>query len=476
MASFRFYYRGKKEKGKVSVRLIHNSLDCTISTPYYTLKEYWIYKTTKNGKSTYKHKTLDELKGGAQLKQHKENLIGFRERLERQLITDVNEGLPITNEWLKSAVKKHSTVLTSQEEIFAEQQKLNKEKTKKEEIEKKNNLLNAIESIFLKYKTNNKELKKFKTTYNWVVEYQLYKNNSSQKETKFQTKNFNQGFIDDFKDWAVNEMKYKLSTAVGHLKRIKRAIKYAESIEDEGIVKLHRTINDLNFVTTKEQEQQEDKIVVRLTFDEFDKIDDLDFDDDEVLKEVQKCMLIGGETGLRFSDFGKLNNDNLKTTLGGVEYWEFKTSKTKKWVQITKTERLEYFLDKYGDPKTDYSDNEDILLNEKMKVICKKAKINESIEMEISKIINVKGKETRRYVRGFYPKYKGITTRTLRRSFATNYYGLMDTELIMRVTGHTDVKSLREYINVHDDKIVAISYEKINKIHKDRALKLKKVE
>ena len=59
MAVFRFHYRGKGDTGNISVRLIHTTLDCTLKTPYITKKEYWIYKTTKNGKPTNRHRKLD---------------------------------------------------------------------------------------------------------------------------------------------------------------------------------------------------------------------------------------------------------------------------------------------------------------------------------------------------------------------------------------------------------------------------------
>lgn len=480
MASYKYHYRGSKENGNISIRLIHKELDCTLSTPYVTKRNYWIQKTTKNGKPSTKHKKVEELKGDDNLKIHQAELIRFREKLEIQLEKDLNNGVPITKEWLKQAILQNSKALTSTEKIKEEQDRINEAKARQESINEKNKLLNIINFIYPKYSNElgKNELKKFKTTHNWITQYQNYKLEKKEIATDLKAIDFTQSFANDFKNWAVSENKYKTSSAVGHLKRIKRAIKYAESNEDEGVIITHRFINDITFITKRESQKKNDKIIVRLSFDEFDKIDNLDLTNNKALREVQKCMLIGSETGLRFTDFGKLNDDNLKTTIDGVSYWEFKTSKTKKWVQITKTDRLKYFLYKYGNPKTNYSDNEDIVINRGMKEICRMAGINEETEMEIStsvQIDNKTGKQERRYVKGIYPKYKGITTRTLRRSFATNYYGLMDTELITNVTGHQDVRSLREYIDVHDDSNISISFHKINEIHRNRATGLRKV-
>lgn len=476
MSAFRFYYRGTKDTGNLSLRFLHGNLDTTLKTPYQSKREYWVYRSTKNGKSVNKLKKLNELKGTVEVKKHKLELTNFRDRLENHLRQDLNNGLPITKEWFKNAIEIQSDVLTKQSEISKAQSKINEASVRAKEIEDKNVLLNAVKRIFSKYQSNNDELKKFRTTYNWLKEYQKYKSEQVNRQLELKVSDFNQGFVDDFKYWAIEVIKSKVSTAVGHCKRIKRALIYAEANEEEGVLRLHRGINNLKFTSKREQEEMVDKIIVKLSFDEFDRIDDLDYTNDPKTQEVQKCMLIGSETGLRFSDFGKLNDDNLKTNLNGIQYWEFKTSKTKKWVQITKTDRLSYFLEMYGSPKTTYSDNEDVFLNSRMKEICKKAKINELIEMELNKSVEVNGKKVRRNVRGVYEKYKGITTRTLRRSFATNYYGLLDEELIMRVTGHTDKKSLREYINVHDDNVVEESFKRINEIHKKRATGLKKVE
>lgn len=465
MASFTYHYRSDKDSAKVSIRLFHSSIDYTLVTPYVSKKEYWIYRTTKNGASKTAHRKLEDLRGGEALKKHKEELAEFRERLEQQFLTDFNRGMPITREWFKLAIQKNSNVIDGKEEILGEEQKRLQEIEVENDIRDKNLLSNAVTAIFSKYLTNVKEFKKFKTTHSWLTSYQYYYNQANKRDYEFKIADFNQKFVDDFKSWGLLEMKYKLSTIIGHLKRMKRAIEYSYELDEENI-KVHSRLNKLRFSSYKEQEEMKDKFVIPLSFDELDKIDKLDLTDDPELREIQKCILIGSETGLRFTDFGKLCDRNLKTHIQGIEYWEFKTSKTKKWVKIIKNDRLKYYIAKYGDPKTEYDENEDIKLNRLMKIICKKAKINESTEMEISQ--KVKDFKTRRYVKTILPKYKGITTRTLRRSFASNYYSHIPVELIMQVTGHTTEKMLREYINVDSEVYVGLAFEKMNELHQRR--------
>lgn len=465
MASFTYHFRSDKDNAKVSIRLFHSPIDYTLITPYVSKKEYWIYRTTKNGVSKTAHRKLEELRGDETLKKHKEELIEFKERLEQHFLSDFNKGIPITREWFKLAVQKSSNVVDSKEKIFDEEKKRLQEIEIENEIRHKNLLSTTITSISSKYLTNKKELKKFKTTENWLSNYQEYYNNTHKKNHEFKISDFNQKFVDDFKSWGIMEMKYKLSTIIGHLKRMKRAIEYSYELDEENI-KIHSRLNKIRFSSYKEQEEMKDKFIIPLSFDELDKIDKLDFSNDPELREIQKCMLIGSETGLRFSDFGKLCNKYLKTYIQGIEYWEFRTSKTKKWVKIIKNDRLKYYIAKYGNPKTEYDENEDIKLNRLMKIVCKRAKINEPTEMEISQ--KVEGFKTRRYIKTVQPKYKGITTRTLRRSFASNYYSHIPVELIMQITGHTTEKMLREYINVDSEVYVGLAFEKMNDLHQRR--------
>ena len=52
------------------------------------------------------------------------------------------------------------------------------------------------------------------------------------------------------------------------------------------------------------------------------------------------------------------------------------------------------------------------------------------------KKVKIKGKEVMRYVEGLYPTYELVSAHSCRRSFATNFYGILDAT-IMAATGHT---------------------------------------
>ena len=53
---------------------------------------------------------------------------------------------------------------------------------------------------------------------------------------------------------------------------------------------------------------------------------------------------------------------------------------------------------------------------------------------------------TRRKLKGSYRKCDLISAHDLRRSFATNYYGKVQTPILMRITGHKKESTFLEYI------------------------------
>ena len=50
------------------------------------------------------------------------------------------------------------------------------------------------------------------------------------------------------------------------------------------------------------------------------------------------------------------------------------------------------------------------------------------------------------------PKYKFITSHSFRRSFATNFYKIMPTPVLMGITGHSEERMFLKYINQKVDK------------------------
>ena len=207
------------------------------------------------------------------------------------------------------------------------------------------------------------------------------------------------------------------------------------------------------------------KIVVTLNYDELDLIDNKEITEEE-LQDAKKAILIGCETGLRYTDMNKLVDENIKN-VDGVDYWKFRTDKTDSIVQITISNRMLYLIDKYGLPKSNYPSN-GVKLNKDIKKVCMLSGINEEIKGSKAEIIEINGKEQIRNTISKRPKHELITTRTFRRSFATNYYGKIDTALITAITGHKTERMLRSYINNNEETNIKRTKLQIDLYHEER--------
>jgi integrase len=87
--------------------------------------------------------------------------------------------------------------------------------------------------------------------------------------------------------------------------------------------------------------------------------------------------------------------------------------------------------------------------NKYIKMVCQIAGLTELTKGY--KLIVDKDKN-RRKVFGIYPKWELMTSHSLRRSFATNYYKRISTPVLMAITGHSRESDFLKYINKQVDK------------------------
>ncbi|TLP80931.1 hypothetical protein [Maribacter sp. ACAM166] len=463
MAKLNFLYRGSKENGKLSIRLIHGKeIDYRVATPIESEKKYWYRRTTnKLGKTVQKHLQLKDVSTNisGEAYNHKEYLKEVQQSIKILFIRDYNNSIPITSNWLKSAILETVTILNTTEKINlidSENKRIEQtEETLKDEILQINLLGTAIKKMFIRYKTNNSELKKYKVTLGLLLKYQDYKNQV------FTIKELNQDFANHFMNWAFIEMKYSKSYVNAQLKKFRSSAVKAYEADEENNIQVSKTLRSF----TMFDKVYKDKIVVTLDYEEIDKIDKKEITDTRLF-DAKKAILIGCETGLRYSDLNKLIDTNIKN-VDGVNYWKFRTEKTDTVVQITVSNRMQYLIEKYGLPQTNYPNN-GVKLNEDIKTVCALSEINESIKGKKSTVIEIKGKKVTRNITDYFPKHDLITTRSFRRSFATNYYGKIDTALITSITGHSTEQQLKAYINNNDESNILRTKEQIDQFHEKR--------
>jgi hypothetical protein len=73
---------------------------------------------------------------------------------------------------------------------------------------------------------------------------------------------------------------------------------------------------------------------------------------------------------------------------------------------------------------------------------------------------------TKRVEFGMYPKYELITSQTMRRSFATNYFGKIETPILMEITGHSRESTFLSYIgeNPNRDAVADVFMERLRRL------------
>ena len=154
-----------------------------------------------------------------------------------------------------------------------------------------------------------------------------------------------------------------------------------------------------------------------------------------------KWLLIGLSIGQRVSDLLSLKPGNLRKATNGL-YIDIMQQKTKKAVTIGVANPLVIALLENEFPRA----LSQVEFNKQIKVICKIAGIDEVVRGFKN------NPKTRRKEVVTAPKYEFVTSHIMRRSFASNYYGKIETPLLMNITGHTKESTFLTYIGTHQNK------------------------
>ena len=159
------------------------------------------------------------------------------------------------------------------------------------------------------------------------------------------------------------------------------------------------------------------------------------------LEDSYKWLLIGLSIGQRVSDLLSLNASNIRKANNGL-YIDIIQKKTKKAVTIGVADPLVIDLLESEFPKVLSQE----AFNKQIKMICKIAGIDEVVRGFKN------NPKTRRKEVVDAPKYEFVTSHIMRRSFASNYYGKIETPLLMNITGHTKESTFLTYIGTHQNK------------------------
>ena len=161
----------------------------------------------------------------------------------------------------------------------------------------------------------------------------------------------------------------------------------------------------------------------------------------EDYEDSYRWLLIGLCIGQRVSDLLKLTPNNLRKASTGL-YIDILQQKTKKAVTVGVADPLVIELLENEFPRR----VSQVVFNKQIKGICRIAGIDELVGGFKN------NPKTRRKEIGNAPKYEFVTSHIMRRSFASNYYGKIETPLLMNITGHTKESTFLTYIGTHQNK------------------------
>lgn len=190
-----------------------------------------------------------------------------------------------------------------------------------------------------------------------------------------------------------------------------------------------------------------------LTLKQLQKIESLNLLDNPPLTIARDWFLIGCYTGLRVSDYQRLNKTHIRTieSSTGVSFQviDILTQKTKKQVMIPINTPLSNILQRYNNdfPSERYRDQ---TLNQQIKEIGKLASLNDAVP-----ITTMRGGTKQEKTTQLYEK---LTTHVGRRTFINNLrlQGAPDNQ-INKATGHTS----KDMINTYDRITLEQNAEKL---------------
>ena len=176
-------------------------------------------------------------------------------------------------------------------------------------------------------------------------------------------------------------------------------------------------------------------------------LSDLDLTDNKRLERVRDIFLVCCYTGVRFSEYKNLKQENIVLGKKGksINYY---SKKTKKYINTICSDLTLDLLKKYRFKLPDITGQK---FNKYIKEICELARIDN--------VITVHTYKSGKAITYQKKKFELIASHTARRSFITNLYkNNVPTSQIMVCTGHTKESTLLNYIQ-------ATAIESIDLIH-----------
>lgn len=279
--------------------------------------------------------------------------------------------------------------------------------------------------LYILDKSNKKSLaeatiKKFNTAKNILKEF----------DSELKLNDITSEKLDRYVEYLIEDRGMRNSTAKKNMSMFRGFLHY---YDDRGMIKTDWKIHQMELKEVK------GKNVIFLDIEEFDQLHKFEFPKNKkYLEKTRDIFSFQCMTSLRYSDIAKLTKSEVeKKFINPV------SEKTYTYTKIPLSKKAKAILDKYKD-----YDKEKALpvpsnqkMNEYLKEICYLLGFDQTITL-----VYFKGKDRITEVK---KKYELIATHTGRRTFiCTALASGIPPEVVMRITGHSDYKSMQPYIDV----------------------------
>lgn len=398
MASINFLYRSKKKQAPLVVRLLFrsNGKDFVFGarTKVLVEKDYWEKQHFKKSKSI----EVTNKQTGINIELNK---------IEKSILSAFSETIPehISKEWLSKQI-----------ELYYEPQQPKKEIP--------NSLIDYIDFYiqYRKYELNKSSILKFNVVKNKLKRLESQRNSKKPILIKEVDNEFKREFI----EFSTKNM-YSKNTQQKEFDFIKSFCKHARFLGLE----THPHLDNL-----KIEKEKVEKIY--LTFEELELIEKID-ELSESLDNVRDWLIISCYSGQRISDFLRFKPEMIRYE-NEKPLLEFTQRKTKKEMTIPLHPKIIEILKKRGG-KFPYRIS-DQKYNDYIKIVCQKANIIGHVQGSKSTLTEYGIRKQK----GVYKKYELVTSHIGRRSFATNFYGIIPTSFLIYITGHSTESMFLSYI------------------------------
>lgn len=256
------------------------------------------------------------------------------------------------------------------------------------------------------------------------------KNFSEYKKHQFSFEDIDQEFYNSFVSYLTNELQLAQNSIGCQIKNLKTFLNEAA---ERDITK------NIEFKKRRFKKVSEETDKVYLNEKELEKIYHLDLPQKGKYDKVRDLFIIGCYTGLRFSDFIQIKQENIFES----NKIKIRTQKTGEMVIIPLHPFVREIMAKYDGKIPEPISNQK--MNDYIKDIAELADLKELIEVSITR----GGK----MVKSTTEKFNLIMTHTARRSFATNLFmSELPSINIMKITGHKTEKSFMRYIRISQEE------------------------